>query len=308
MIEACITAEAEDCHDHSGADCWGPGRRGCRWRSPARRYGLDVRVIDRLAEPSGVSKALAVWSGSLEALAAMGAIDAFLAAGEKLHALRVGTGGTQLAELPAGEGVDSPYPFALMLPQSRTEALLAERLAALGVAVERGAELTGFTQGDDGVDAVVRHGDGREETVRAEYLAGVRWGAVGGAAWVGDRVRGRDRAGKFPALRRADRGGAGPGEHLSVVAPWRVGGAVPDQGRDVAGVRQARGGRGMRRPPMRRWRTSWSGMAAGADFGRVRLAVVLQDQRPAGGGVWRGAVLPAGGMRRISTARRVGRG
>ena len=150
----------------------GGGPTGLSLAITCRRFGLDVRVIDRAPQASQVSKALAVWSGSLEALAEMGAIDAFLAAGERLHGVRIGTGVRLLAELPAGEGIDSPYPFALMLPQSRTEALLAERLGALGVTVEREAELTEFTQDPTGVNATIRHGDGRVETARAQYLAG----------------------------------------------------------------------------------------------------------------------------------------
>ena len=59
-----------------------------------------------------------------------------------------------------------------MLPQSDTERLLEAHLGRFGVAVERQAELTGFTSDDSGVEAVLRHGDGREETIRTEWLIG----------------------------------------------------------------------------------------------------------------------------------------
>jgi 2-polyprenyl-6-methoxyphenol hydroxylase-like FAD-dependent oxidoreductase len=70
------------------------------------------------------------------------------------------------------DAVHSPYPFALMLPQSDTERLLDERLGGFGVRVERGVELTTFTRTDEGIDAVLRHADGHEEAVSADWLIG----------------------------------------------------------------------------------------------------------------------------------------
>ncbi len=134
--------------------------------------GLAVRIVDRLAEPAAVSKALAVWPGSLEAFAGLGVVDGFLAEGRRMAHLRVGDGGHTHAVIDIGEGVDSAYPFTLILPQSRTEALLAARLAALGVTVERGVELTGFADGNGGVRATLKHPDGHEEVAEAAFLVG----------------------------------------------------------------------------------------------------------------------------------------
>ena len=70
------------------------------------------------------------------------------------------------------DSVDSPYPYALMLPQSETERLLEERLERSGLAVERDVELTAFTAQEDCVDAVLRHPDGREEELSFDWLLG----------------------------------------------------------------------------------------------------------------------------------------
>ena len=70
------------------------------------------------------------------------------------------------------DSIDSPYPYALMIPQSDTERLLEERLNGLGVRVERSVEVTGVSIRADGVDAVLRHADGREERASADWLAG----------------------------------------------------------------------------------------------------------------------------------------
>jgi 2-polyprenyl-6-methoxyphenol hydroxylase-like FAD-dependent oxidoreductase len=72
----------------------------------------------------------------------------------------------------AMDNVQSPYPYGLMLPQSDTERLLEEHLGIQGVTVERRVELVTFTQRDDGVEAVLRHADGREQTVAAGWLVG----------------------------------------------------------------------------------------------------------------------------------------
>jgi 2-polyprenyl-6-methoxyphenol hydroxylase-like FAD-dependent oxidoreductase len=150
----------------------GAGPTGLSLGITLRRWGIPVRIIDRNAQPTSVSKALALWSASLEALQGMGVVDRFVAEGQRLNALCVGEGDRRLATLAIGEGIDSAFPFPLLLPQSRTEALLTERLAELGVSIERNVELVGLTQDDAGVTATLRHADGHDETVRTKYLAG----------------------------------------------------------------------------------------------------------------------------------------
>ena len=135
-------------------------------------HGIAVRIIDRAQQPSSVSKALAVWSASLEALQGMQVVDAFLRQGKRLKALCIGDGKRQLARMEVGDGIDSPFPFPLLLPQSETERLLGAQLAALGVTVERGVELTDLAQDDGGVTANLSHVGGGSETARARYLVG----------------------------------------------------------------------------------------------------------------------------------------
>jgi 2-polyprenyl-6-methoxyphenol hydroxylase-like FAD-dependent oxidoreductase len=150
----------------------GAGPTGLSLAITLRRYGIPVRIIDRNAEPSTVSKALALWSASLEALQGMGVVDHFVAEGQRLKALCVGEGSRRLATLAVGEGIDSAFPFPLLLPQSRTEALLTARLAELGVTIERSVELIGLGQDASGVTATLRSADGSVEVVRTKYLAG----------------------------------------------------------------------------------------------------------------------------------------
>jgi 2-polyprenyl-6-methoxyphenol hydroxylase-like FAD-dependent oxidoreductase len=68
--------------------------------------------------------------------------------------------------------VQTPHPYALMLPQSDTERLLDEHLNSYGVKVEREIELVRFSSGSTSVTATLRHADGHEETIEAAWLIG----------------------------------------------------------------------------------------------------------------------------------------
>ncbi len=150
----------------------GGGPTGLSLAITLRRFGVPVRVIDRLPEPVTVSKALVVWSATLEVLQGDGAIDGFLKAGRRLHAVQIGDGKRKLAEIAVGDGIDSVYPFPVLLAQSRTEQILRTRLAELGVAVERGVELTGLSDDGQAVNVKLARADGTTEESRVKYLVG----------------------------------------------------------------------------------------------------------------------------------------
>jgi 2-polyprenyl-6-methoxyphenol hydroxylase-like FAD-dependent oxidoreductase len=150
----------------------GAGPTGLTLALALARHGIACRVVDKNPQPTEVSKALAVWSGTLEAFAALGVIRSFLDAGLHLNALKVSDGGRALAALKVAEGVDSAYPFTIIVPQSKTEAILTEHLAAAGVRLERPVELVAADDAGDCARAVLRHADGREETVEADFIVG----------------------------------------------------------------------------------------------------------------------------------------
>jgi 2-polyprenyl-6-methoxyphenol hydroxylase-like FAD-dependent oxidoreductase len=149
----------------------GAGPVGMTMASELARYGVAVRIVDKAAQRTDKSKALVLWSRSLELLDRGGGSESFINAGFKVGAVNIIAGDKTIGHVDM-EGVQSPYPFALMLPQSETERLLEERLQGLGVTVERQVELIRFTSSDDGVDVVLRHADGREEKNSAGWLIG----------------------------------------------------------------------------------------------------------------------------------------
>ena len=136
--------------------------------------GVAVRVIDRTAEPGTTSRALAVQARTLELYGQQGLAEEIVRRGHKTPGVNLWARGRKAASMPLsdiGEGL-TPYPFMLIFPQDEHERLLIERLAALGVAVERRTELLGFDDDGEDVIARLRRPDGSEEVVRVAYIAG----------------------------------------------------------------------------------------------------------------------------------------
>ena len=152
----------------------GAGPVGMTLASELARYGVTVRIVDKAAAHTDKSKAIIVWSRTLELLDRGGPDGSapFVAAGLQATAINLIAGNGPIGRIELG-GVHSPHPYGLMLPQSDTERLLEERLAGQDVVVERGVELVSFSQKPTGVDAILRHPDGQEEAVTTGWLVGL---------------------------------------------------------------------------------------------------------------------------------------
>ena len=149
----------------------GAGPVGLTMANELVRHGARCRIIDRAPERSQNSKALAIFPRTLETFATMGVAERVLAEGIRIQGLALHHGQERIAQIEL-TSVASPYPFVLALPQSETERVLETHLAATGIEVERGVELTGLTQTSDVVRAILKHADGREETVETPWLIG----------------------------------------------------------------------------------------------------------------------------------------
>jgi 2-polyprenyl-6-methoxyphenol hydroxylase-like FAD-dependent oxidoreductase len=149
----------------------GAGPVGLTLAAELARYGVQVRIIDRSPHPTETSKALVVWSRTLELMDRMGCTPAFLDAGLRARGASIRSGRTTLGHAGFSE-IASPHNFALMIPQSDTERLLTAHLQSLSVTVERRWELLGFNQLAEHVEARLRHADGQEEVVETAWLIG----------------------------------------------------------------------------------------------------------------------------------------
>jgi 2-polyprenyl-6-methoxyphenol hydroxylase-like FAD-dependent oxidoreductase len=150
----------------------GAGPVGLTMALELKRFGVDVRVVERSAHQTETSRALVIWSRTLELLDRAGGTQAFIDAGLKAHGASLRAGKTVLGR-PRFDDVASPYNFALMIPQTDTERLLIAHLGELGVNIERQVELVSFTDtGGKSIEVVLGHADGRRETIEVPWLLG----------------------------------------------------------------------------------------------------------------------------------------
>lgn len=149
----------------------GAGPVGLTMALELTRFGIPVRIIDKSAARTDKSKALVIWSRTLELMDRGGYSQAFIEAGLKVGAANIYAGNRQVAHVRLDE-LPTPHPYALMIPQSDTERLLEEQLNARGVRIERQVELTRFVPEADFVTATLQSADGGEETLTVPWLLG----------------------------------------------------------------------------------------------------------------------------------------
>jgi 2-polyprenyl-6-methoxyphenol hydroxylase-like FAD-dependent oxidoreductase len=150
----------------------GAGPVGLTMAAALTHQGLMYRLIEKAASPTDKSKALVVWSRTLELLAPMGIAEELLnATGTRVKAGSIYADQKRIVHF-ALTSDESPYGFPLMLPQSETERVLAEHLQQKGIEAERRVELISFSENSDSVVCRLRHADGREETVETPWLIG----------------------------------------------------------------------------------------------------------------------------------------
>ncbi len=137
------------------------------------RRGVALRIVDKASAPGTTSRALVMHARTLEFYRQLGIADEAIAHGMKFVAINLWERGRHAARVPIGDiGKDeSAFPFMLILPQDKQEALLIAALAKLGVKVERDTELAAFEDKGASVSATLKTSAG-EERVECAWLAG----------------------------------------------------------------------------------------------------------------------------------------
>ncbi|GGW34298.1 FAD-dependent oxidoreductase [Streptomyces caelestis] len=140
----------------------GGGPTGMMLAGELRLRGVHVVVLEKLAEPTGQSRALGIHVRSIELMDQRGLLKRFLALGQKYETggFFAGIGKTWPARM------DTAHAYVLGIAQSVTERLLTEHAAELGAEIRRGCELVGLSQDDDGVTAELADGT----RLRSRYL------------------------------------------------------------------------------------------------------------------------------------------
>src|SRR5436305_13490226 len=133
----------------------GAGPTGLTLACAVARYGVGVRVVDKLAGPHPGSRGKGLNPRSQEILADLGVGKRIQAGGVTHLVFRKYRAGQVVADTDPVAHLaptpDAPYDSGLMIPQWRVEGILRDRLAEFGVEVEWGVEVTGLVQDDDGI-------------------------------------------------------------------------------------------------------------------------------------------------------------
>ena len=187
----------------------GGGPVGMWLAAELHRGGVRPVVLERRAERLPYSKAFTIYPRTVEQFAMRGLVDRWLAEGTPVPSSHFAL----LKNRLDFSFLDTRYPYTLFLPQRRTEELLEEHLAELGVPYLRRHAVTGLRQDETGVDLDVDSPEGPVGHPR-RLRGGLRRRRERGPR------RGRDRLGgdpghlaDDPGRYRADRPPAGPGAH-----------------------------------------------------------------------------------------------
>lgn len=153
--------------EHTDVLVVGAGPTGLTVAATLAGHGVEVTVVDRLAQPPVTSRAAVVHAYTMEMLDRIGVAAPLAARGIPSPRFTVRDRDRVLLTVPFGT-LPSRHPYALMVSQAVTEAVLTERLTALGGRVLRPYEMTSLTS--DAAGATVGFADGA--TVRARWVVG----------------------------------------------------------------------------------------------------------------------------------------
>jgi 2-polyprenyl-6-methoxyphenol hydroxylase-like FAD-dependent oxidoreductase len=148
----------------------GGGPAGLSLGGELKRLGISALVIDQQLEGDNTSRAAVIHARTLEVLEPLGATAELLTRGLKVAIFRVRDRDKVLLTI-AFDGLATAFPFTLMCPQNQTEAVLIDRLRALGGDVVRPARLLSVRSTDDGVEAIIDHA-GEHKSVAARWIVG----------------------------------------------------------------------------------------------------------------------------------------
>lgn len=145
----------------------GAGPTGLTLAVTLASAGIDFVLLDQLAEGANTSRAAVVHARTLEVLDDIGAAEALIARGLPITTFAVRDGSHRLLTVPF-DRLPTRYPYTLMVPQCDTEAVLLDRLRALGHDVHRPYRVESVAQDATGATLTLSSG----QTLRAGYVVG----------------------------------------------------------------------------------------------------------------------------------------
>src|SRR5215831_16202104 len=152
----------------------GAGPTGLSLACQLLRYGIDFIVVEKNEGITPYSKAIGVQARTLEILDQIGLAQQAVARGTIADRARLLIDGDVRGELDfsnIGKGL-SPFPFVLMLEQSKTERLLYEYLQSHQRDVFWKTELEAFSQDSGAVVAQLKTTGNGTNAIAARYIVG----------------------------------------------------------------------------------------------------------------------------------------
>jgi 2-polyprenyl-6-methoxyphenol hydroxylase-like FAD-dependent oxidoreductase len=150
----------------------GAGPTGLMLACELHLAGVRPIVLERLAEPTGLSKALALVGRSVDILDYRGLLGRF-----REHAAVAIPNAVHFALIPLELAKAGDIGLrGVFIQQAATEQILTDHARGLGVAIRRGHELTALHQDGDGVSVQVIGPQGHER-LRAGFVVGCDGGA-----------------------------------------------------------------------------------------------------------------------------------
>lgn len=148
----------------------GAGPTGLALGAELHRLGVSSVILDKQAAGENTSRACVIHARTLEVLEPLGVTAELVQRGVVVQTFRIRDGSRILATVRFND-LKTAYPFTLMYPQDRVEAVLLERLQSLGGSVERPWEVNEIHQGENGVEVRARNGE-NARTIHAQWVVG----------------------------------------------------------------------------------------------------------------------------------------
>lgn len=149
----------------------GAGATGMTVAIELARRNVSVRIIERRTKPSSRSKALVLHARTLELMDILGVADEMVRHGYTSPGIDFSANAKKPLRANM-HSLDTQFPYILILPQAQTEEVLERYLNKLGVEIERGRTLTGFSETENGVHGTIECVEGGSFDFDAGYIVG----------------------------------------------------------------------------------------------------------------------------------------
>jgi 2-polyprenyl-6-methoxyphenol hydroxylase-like FAD-dependent oxidoreductase len=152
----------------------GAGPTGLMMAAQLCRLGIDFIIFDKKDGITTFSKAIGVQARTLEIYDEMGIAQTAVEQGQIATNFKILIGGKLQGGFDVGNlgSKKSPFPYMLILEQSKNEALLQEYVLSFNKSILWEHELHGFQETETGVAVVLKNKNGEEISISAQYLVG----------------------------------------------------------------------------------------------------------------------------------------